>query len=146
MYQIRLKLARARVFTLSPRKVPIVLMSDSSQHRMRIGHCFVQLQSLHHGRSALRQKVSRRDAKPAESHITIAQSRISHRVLWIQLYGLPKIADAFIDVRQSRLAHEEVRLEESFVRLLILGVTLLQALCFFMVKRDQQAVQNFGTE
>src|SRR5438270_10832903 len=36
MHQLWVEFARPRVFTLSPGKIPIVPISDSAQHRMRI--------------------------------------------------------------------------------------------------------------
>src|SRR5207253_2545081 len=146
VYQLWVEFARPRVFTLSPGKIPIVPVSDSAQHRMRIGNCLVQLQRLHYSRSTLGKIFRWRFAGPIQSHINIAESRISHRVLWIEGYGLLKILDAFVYSLRIQLAHEEVRLEEGFVRLLILGVPLLQALCFFVIESDQQAMQDFGTK
>src|SRR5262245_42468834 len=100
---------------------------------MRIGNCFVQLEGLHYSRSTPGEILGRSFANPVQSHIRIAQSRISHCILWIQSYGLLKILDTFFNVRSRQLVHEEVRLEESLVGLLIVCITPLQALGLFVV-------------
>src|SRR5437588_1731527 len=124
VYQLWVEFARPRVFTLSPGKIPIVPVSDSAQHRMRIGNCLVQLQRLHYSRSTLGKIFRWRFAGPIQSHINIAESRISHRVLWIE-GGLMKILDAFVYSLRIQLVHVEVRLEESRIRLLILRIPSL---------------------
>src|SRR6185295_3784737 len=60
--------------------------------------------------------------------------------------SLLKIFNAFLEALRIYFVKLEVRLEKSLVRLLILRVSLLRALCFLVVESDQQAVQDFGSQ
>src|SRR5579872_2179789 len=68
-----LKFSSALVFAFRRAEIPVVLVGDQSEHRVRIGNVVVQIAGLGSRLSHQREKIGRRSAVPFASSVAIGK-------------------------------------------------------------------------